>query len=280
MSNSAILATIYLVLGFALAITLLVFWTRNREDLRYYTRFGVYVACAFCAFSVVALAVAHFEQGLPMGFLVPAIGLVVDFFKITLVVAVGAYCARLSGYVAFPLIRPRLGLELDAANGAVPHPVHAGAADLRTKAIWVAVLVLAWLGYSKLLFWLTSPEMAQPFQDMLNTLEMSQSMELTATSALAVSAMAVSEELIFRLGIQNLLVRLFDWRGRQYWIAVLLTSLLWTIGHTGVLEPDWVKLLQIFPAGLALGWLFRKHGIECCIAAHLLFNLIMPTLGL
>ncbi|MXW21439.1 MAG: CPBP family intramembrane metalloprotease [Gammaproteobacteria bacterium] len=280
MSSSAILATIYLVLGFALAITLLVFWARNREDLRYYTRFGVYAACAFCAFSAVALAVAHFEQGLPMGFLVLTFGLVVDFFKITLVVAVGAYCARLSGYVAFPLIRPRLGLEFDEANGAVAHPGHSGAADLRTKAIWVAVLVLAWLGYSKLLFWLTSPEMAQPFQDMLNTLEMSQSMELTAASALAVSALAVSEELIFRLGIQNLLVRLFNWRGRQYWIAVVLTSLLWTIGHTGVLEPDWVKLLQIFPAGLALGWMFRKHGIECCIAAHLLFNLIMPTLGL
>ena len=280
MPNLAILATTYLVIGFALAITLLVFWARNRQDLRYYTRFGVYAACAYCAFSLVALTVAHFEQGLPMGFLVPAFGLVADFLKITFSVAVGAYCARLSGYVAFPLISPRLGLEFDEANGAVAHPGHAGAADLRTRAIRVAVLVLAWLGYSKLLFWLFSPEMARPLQEMLNTLEMSQSMELTATSALAVSAMAISEELIFRLGIQNLLVRLFNWRGHQYWIAVILTSLLWTIGHTGVLEPDWVKLLQIFPAGLALGWMFRKHGIECCIVAHLLFNLIMPTLGL
>lgn len=280
MPGFAILGTIYVVIGFALAITLLVFWARNREDLRYYTRFGVYAACAYFAFSVVTLAVAHFEQGLPMGFLVPAFGLVFDFLKITFSVAVGAYCARLSGYVAFPLIRPRLGLEFDQANGAVPYLGHTAAADLKTKAIWVAVLVVAWLGYSKLLFWLFSPEMAQPLQEVLNTLDMSQSMELTAASALAVSAMAISEELIFRLGIQGLLVRLFNWRGRQYWIAVLLTSLLWTIGHTGVLEPDWVKLLQIFPAGLALGWMFRKHGIECCIAAHLLFNLIMPTLGL
>lgn len=279
MPGFAILGTTYLVVGFALAITLLVFWARNREDLRYYTRFGVYVACAFCAFSVVALAVAYFEQGLPLGFLVPAIGLVFDFFRITLVVAVGAYCARLAGYVAFPLIRPRLGLEFEEANGVVTHPGHSGA-DLRTKVIWVAVLVLAWLGYSKLLFWLTSPEMAEPLQEMLNALDASQSMELTAASALAVSAMAIAEELIFRLGIQNLLVRLFNWQGRQYWIAVVLTSLLWTIGHTGVLEPDWVKLLQVFPAGLALGWMFRKHGIECCIAAHLLFNLIMPTVGL
>lgn len=279
MPSPSILGITYLVLGFALAITLLVFWARNREDLRYYTRFGVYAACAFCAFSVVALAVAHFEQGLPMGFLVPAFGLVFDFFKITLVVAVGAYCARLSGYVAFPLIHPRLGLEFEAANGAVTHPGQSGA-DLRTKVIWVAVLVLAWLGYSKLLFWLTSPEMAEPLQEMLNALDVSQSMELTPASALAVSAIAIAEELIFRLGIQNLLVRLFNWRGHEYWIAVVLTSLLWTIGHTGALEPDWVKLLQVFPAGLALGWLFRKHGIECCIAAHLLFNLIMPTLGL
>lgn len=279
MSGIAILATIYLVLGLVLAITLLAFWARNREDLRHYTRFGVYAACAFCVFSAIALVVAHFEQDPPTGLLVPAFALVVDFFRITLVVAVGAYCARLAGYIAFPLIRPRLGLESEQANGAVIHPGRSGA-DLRTKATWVAVLVLAWVGYSKLLFWLFSPEMSETLQRMLNALEVNQSMELTPAGALAVSAMAIAEELIFRLGIQNLLMRLFNWRGRKYWIAVVLTSLFWTIGHTGVLEPDWVKLLQIFPAGLALGWLFRKHGIECCIAAHLLFNLIMPTLGL
>ena len=279
MPGIAILATIYLVLGFALAITLLTFWARNREELREYTRFGVYTACVFCAFSAVALAVAHFEQGLATGSIVLTFALVFDFFKITLVVAVGAYCARLAGYVAFPLIRPRLGLEIEPANGALTHPGRFDA-DLRTKATWVAVLILAWLGYSKLLFWLFSPQMAEPLQEMLSVLEASQSMELTPASALAVSAMAISEELIFRLGIQNMLVRLFNWRGHKYWIAVVLTSLLWTIGHTGVLEPDWVKLLQVFPAGVALGWMFRKHGIECCIAVHLLFNLIMPTLGL
>ena len=41
----------------------------------------------------------------------------------------------------------------------------------------------------------------------------------------------------------------------------------------GTLEPDWIKLAQVFPAELALGWLARKHGIEACILAHVVFNI-------
>ncbi len=279
MPQFATLGTIYLVVAFAMTIVMLIFWARNRKDIREYTRFGLYAACAFCAFSVVTLAVAYFEQGLPLGFLVPAISLVFDFFKIVLVVAVGAYCARLAGYNAFPLLRPGLGQEATTEDGSVIH-LRDSDADLRTRAIWVLVLVAVWLGYSKLLFFLFSPEVSESLQKVINHLDGDLSMALTPASALAVSVMAIAEELTFRLGIQSLLARLFNWKGNKYWISILLTSLLWTIGHTGVLEPDWVKLVQVFPAGLALGWAFRKYGIECCIAAHVLFNLIMPVLGL
>ena len=84
----------------------------------------------------------------------------------------------------------------------------------------------------------------------------------------------MGEELIFRLGIQHYIAiaRIFGlWDGR-YWLAILLPSALWSIGHLDMLEPGWVKLAQACPAGLALGQLARKHGIETCILAHTVFN--------
>ena len=86
---------------------------------------------------------------------------------------------------------------------------------------------------------------------------------------------AIGEEIIFRLGIQSFLVKYLKLEGQSYWIAILITSALWTIGHAGTLQPEWVKLAQIFPVGLMLGWLFRKYGAESTILAHGLFNILM-----
>jgi membrane protease YdiL (CAAX protease family) len=56
--------------------------------------------------------------------------------------------------------------------------------------------------------------------------------------------------------------------------TIELTTVVWTLGHLGSLDPDWVKLAQIFPTGLALGWLYRRQGAESAIAAHALFNVL------
>ena len=237
------------------------------------------VSVVYCAIAAVALAASYFEFGETLGIALPIAALVVDFFKIILVVSVGAYCASLAGYSAFPLLRPRLGRA--GADAMEPATVlEAPAIDLRSRAVWVLILVAAWLAYSKLLFLIFSPEISETMKQALDKLNVSHTTSLTPATAIAVSVIAISEELAFRLGIQNLLWRLFRLRDNQYWICILLTAVFWTIGHTGVLEPDWVKLAQVFPAGLALGWMFKKHGIESCIAAHLLFNLTMPLLGL
>lgn len=94
----------------------------------------------------------------------------------------------------------------------------------------------------------------------------------------ALTVTALGEELTFRLGIQNWIAGLFGWSDRRYWIAIALSSALWSAGHIGILDPDWVKLAQIFPAGLLLGWLFRRFGFEASVVAHGLLNLIMPFL--
>ena len=273
------LVIVFFLLNLALGLTVIGFWFSNRDDLREYTSFGVRVSVVFCATSALALVVSYLEFGETLGIALPIAALVVDFFKIVLVVSVGAYCASLAGYTAFPLLRPRLGRA--GADAMEPATVlEAPAIDLRSRAVWVLILVAGWLAYSKLLFFIFSPEISETMKQALDKLNVSYTTSLTPATAIAVSVIAVSEELAFRLGIQNLLWRLFRLKDNKYWICILLTAVFWTIGHTGVLEPDWVKLAQVFPAGLALGWMFKKHGVESCIAAHLLFNLTMPLLGL
>jgi membrane protease YdiL (CAAX protease family) len=89
------------------------------------------------------------------------------------------------------------------------------------------------------------------------------------------AATAVGEEIVFRLGIQSYLGWRFRLEGDRYAYAVLLTAVLWTLGHLLVLEPSWVKVVQIFPIGLGLGWLHGKYGVESSMAAHAAFNVLM-----
>ena len=86
---------------------------------------------------------------------------------------------------------------------------------------------------------------------------------------------AFMEEVVFRLGMQNLLSWKFRLEGKRYWIGIFVATLIWTFGHAGMVDPDWAKFLQIFPFGLALGWLFKRQGLESCILAHALFNVCM-----
>ncbi|MEJ2603084.1 MAG: CPBP family intramembrane metalloprotease [Gammaproteobacteria bacterium] len=93
---------------------------------------------------------------------------------------------------------------------------------------------------------------------------------------IALTANVLAEELTFRLGIPNYLAAIFGWSGGRYWIAVALSSALWSAGHIGILDPDWVKLGQIFPAGLLFSWLFLRFGFEASVIAHAVLNMLMP----
>ena len=98
--------------------------------------------------------------------------------------------------------------------------------------------------------------------------------------ALSLLEFAFSEEIVFRLGVQNYLAKHFNLRGRRYWIAIFLSALYWSLAHANILDPEWVKIAEVFPLGLALGFLFRKYGTETCILVHGLINLVMMFLDL
>jgi len=96
---------------------------------------------------------------------------------------------------------------------------------------------------------------------------------------LGVSA-AFKEEILCRLLYLALLVHLLrDWRwGRA--VAVSLVSLVWAVGHAGMVTPELFKLVQVFLLGLLLGWLTLKQGIVSAFLAHAFFNVSLLLLAI
>lgn len=171
------------------------------------------------------------------------------------------------------------------ASGAPAAPPNPPATDVLLPINWpayalhvVGVSALTIL-YSSGLFLLTSPQLSALVQQSVGTSPLAAQNVITPQSILVMLEVAVAEEIVFRLGIQNFLAKYLKVQNNSYWLAILLTSALWTIGHTGVLEPEWVKLAQIFPVGLMLGWLYKKYGIESTMLVHGLFNVVLLSLA-
>lgn len=90
---------------------------------------------------------------------------------------------------------------------------------------------------------------------------------------------AVIEEVIFRLGIQEHLLRRAESPQRTGTamlsgpsVANLLTASVFGLAH-GLLR-SWTLAFATLPAALALGWLYqRRRRVGPCIALHALLNL-------
>jgi len=57
-----------------------------------------------------------------------------------------------------------------------------------------------------------------------------------------------------------------------WWAVIIGTSILWTLSHSYSLSNVWAKYIQIFPLGLAYGWLGWRYGLPACFIAHLIHN--------
>jgi len=68
---------------------------------------------------------------------------------------------------------------------------------------------------------------------------------------------------------------------RLKWVySIVITSALWSIAHAGMLNPEWMRFIQIFVYGLLLGWLLKKRGLEACLASHFISNIILTAIHL
>jgi hypothetical protein len=149
------------------------------------------------------------------------------------------------------------------------------AIDIKRCVASVIAVVVAAVMYSIVLFAVTNPQVTEAARRFLETESPGEQNQVTLFTVFFLLVVAAAEELSFRLSIQSFMVRYLHLREKQYWIAVCLTAFLWAAGHAGTLDPEWVKMAQIFPIGILLGWLFKKYGVESCIIAHGAFNLIL-----
>ncbi len=140
----------------------------------------------------------------------------------------------------------------------------------------VILSIIAASVYTIVLFNLTQPKASEMIKLVQQSNPEPAAGEMSAMLLIIIFArLAIAEELFFRLAVQTFL----EWnlRGNKHgaFIAILFSSVFWSLGHIGILTPEWVKLAQIFPFGIALGLIYRRYGIEAAILIHVVFNITM-----
>ena len=160
---------------------------------------------------------------------------------------VGVYLSRLLGFPSFPLL-----------SSLFHETTSQLALKVRSRVLPTILVVISLVLITTIFFRLTNPKMMVPIATI--------SLPGVLLFALLIP---LEEEVLFRLGIQTYLTYFFSGRDT---LAILLTSVLFSLQHIGLLEPEWVKVSQTFLIGIALGWLYRMRGFESSYCAHALFN--------
>jgi hypothetical protein len=194
----------------------------------------------------------------------------IAFGKLILFGSVGMHCAASIGGKHAPLMRSLFARR-----------AHLAAGPARGMLFWAPAIAAGGVVYSCTLFTLVPVRASDAVRELMesSSTTLALAMQSSFLSALVMFEFALSEEVVFRLGIQSYLAHVFKLRGNNYWIAIILTTTLWSVAHVYTLEPNWAKIAQVFPFGVALGVLFRKYGVETCVAAHGLFNLVLLFLA-
>lgn len=264
-----ILSVIYSILILIFVVIFLINSIRHRKEIKIYLKYGVLFALAVIALDItVVLLIPNFFEVMPLPALL-GMDLIV-FVRTLIFTCLGIYYCTKLGIVEIPLIKRLFG-KTD---------------NFETIPWWnyittIIGVVAGAILFSVILFKLTSPEVSDTIKQLSQAqgTKLGISSEPSVLTALVLIAFAFGEEILFRLGIQNYLAHQFRLNGNQYWIAVVLTSGLWALAHANILTPEWVKIVQIFPFGIVLGFVFKKYGLESCILAHGIFNLSMMDLG-
>ena len=126
---------------------------------------------------------------------------------------------------------------------------------------------------SSVLFTLVPVEIAPEFKEYLDETGLDKPGGELAQVVLVLTA-SITEEIFFRFALISFSIALLKpWRHAGSAIAVLISSVSWTLMHTGITVPLGVKEVQIMIIGVIFGWLFLRYGIEASIIAHAILNL-------
>ncbi|XOV84649.1 MAG: lysostaphin resistance A-like protein [bacterium] len=162
----------------------------------------------------------------------------------------------------------------DAAQGKTDLRMQISELLILQRSGWLLTVsssVLALVVFSFGLFWLTG---ATPAESLAVNREGEYAVPLFVL-VFVVAAFAFVEEIVFRLGLQNWLGYSWGNSDNAHYAAIAFTAALWALGHAGMMDPDWVKIVQILVMGVWLGWMNRKYGVLACVMTHLVFNVIV-----
>lgn len=264
-----ILIIVFGLLSLIFGLVFLIDCIKYRKQINAFVKYGIALGLLVVALDTAILSlIPNFFSIVPLYKLV-----LLDFaalVRITVFTCMGMYCCSILNVSDTPAIRI-LFREAEPRIKVSRRPFLVST---------LATIVLA-VGYSVVLFKLTSPQISEWLKQLSGqqAAKLGGSTRPSLLTALVVLKFAFAEEIIFRLGIQNYLAKQFKLHGRRYWISIVLTTLFWSLAHANMLDPEWVKIAQVIPLGLALGFLFRRYGAETCIVVHGVFNVAMTFLS-
>jgi hypothetical protein len=298
-------ASVFVV--FIWTIAIFVSWFKEHSEVRSYSSYGITLGAVFIVFEFLTFF-AKIELQITLFDIIISGGW--TFLRIVVFTMVGVYYSHRFGQTGLPLVTKLLSAKkIEVAAYEKPSPLYSRiespqlednnkregkteedgtvAAVIPTISPIINVkryltstllIVTGSVLFSALLFSFTSPRITDEFRDFSGVARASTLVNILV-STLAVLELAFVEEIVFRLGVQTYISKYFDWHGKKYWLAIGLTAGIWTFGHIGILDPDWIKLAQVYPIGLAFGWLCYKYGAESSILAHGLLNVVMVYLS-
>ena len=300
------LACIFVIILFGFTIAFLIDWIQSRKKIRKYLKYGVWVGLTIIGLDLIIVIFGLFSGNYMI--LTVLLAEPIVFVRLIGFTMLGMYYAAELGHPSFPLllkkIKPSVA-ELPAENESkieafetevekydsdsilVPDvnkpetlPVVDVLLSIPLKKYLIQVLggAAICIIYTAILFLITKPHMSDLMQNRIGLATPNTENSITIQSILALIELSIAEEITFRLGIQNYLAKHFKWQNKKYWIAIVITSAIWTLGHAGVMDPQWVKFAQIFPIGLLLGWMNKKLGVESTIIVHVIMNLALTPL--
>jgi membrane protease YdiL (CAAX protease family) len=255
MGYQKIASGVYLALSFLfLASALFTYWRTKRS--RPYFTFGTLLSMTVAVVAVVSFFVYN----------IPALTFSISFIAIQIFIlsGAGAYvCSKLSlpsmPYFRYFLSRSRKAQWLKRVSIRF------------TIFSFIAVIL-----YSIALFALFRPSPSPLLEDFWYDIT-----EINKVfSRIILVTFALGEEIIFRLFLQNFLALYLSFMKYGWVIAIFISSSVWAVGHSGMVEPEWVKFLHVLGIGVILGFLMRKQGVESCMIVHSMLNLsasILPT---
>lgn len=98
-----------------------------------------------------------------------------------------------------------------------------------------------------------------------------------------VTRAAVIEEILFRgymLPRSEFLMLKLALGRKAYPLAVIISSAVFSLGHSFLVEPAWLKIGQAFFLGTVLSYLAKRWGLGSAIVFHSVFNVVAVILSL